>query len=124
MSLSAVFSATSCQRASIAFVTTDFWPSLPAQKTLRERASYSPCQNRKASLTIPPALTRQQPAHIPVHAAAAACSSSRPSRPAASRTTDHRRQPSPSDSTPHDHRYQIATTQSRSPIALVLDRLR
>jgi hypothetical protein len=26
-------------------------------------------------------------------------------RPAASRTTDHRRQPSPSESTPHDHRH-------------------
>src|ERR1700745_1554702 len=36
MSLSAVSSATSCRRASIAFVTTDFWPSLPARKTLRE----------------------------------------------------------------------------------------
>src|SRR5215831_4764626 len=42
----------------------------------------------------------------------------------ASRTTGPRRQPSPSESTPHDHRHSIPTPQSRSPIALVLDRLR
>jgi hypothetical protein len=64
-----------------------------------------PQDNRKTSPAIPAALTRQQPAHIPVHAAVAACASSRPSRPAASRTTGHRRQPSSSESTPHDHRH-------------------
>ena len=74
-------------------------------ENLGERASCLQCQNRKTSLIIPAALMRQKPAHIPVHAAAAACASSRPSRPAASRSTDLRRQPSPSESTPHDHRH-------------------
>src|ERR1700739_4644334 len=94
--LPAASSSTSCRRASIAFVTTDFWPSLPARKNLRERVSCSPYQNRKKSPAIPAALTRQKPVHILVHAAVAACASSRPSRPAASRTTGHRRQPSSS----------------------------
>jgi Putative transposase len=38
--------------------------------------------------------------------------------------TDHRRQPLPPESTPHDHRQSNPTTQRRSPLALVLDRLR
>src|SRR5262245_44008689 len=59
----------------------------------------------------------------PVHAAAAARSSSRPSRPAASRTTNHRRQPSPSGSIPHDRDYWIATPPPRSRLLLVLNRL-
>src|SRR5262245_54347851 len=59
----------------------------------------------------------------PVHAAAAARSSSRPSRPAASRTTNHRRQPSPSGSIPHDRDYWIATTPRRSRLLLVRNRL-
>src|SRR6266481_3916028 len=62
MNLSAVSSATSCQRASIAFVTTDFWPSLPAQKTLRERASRRH-QNRHLMITA--TRLRQRRADLP-----------------------------------------------------------
>src|SRR5439155_19337532 len=44
--------------------------------------------------------------------AAAACSSLRPSSAAPTRATEHRRQPPPSGSTPHDHDRCVATTSA------------
>jgi hypothetical protein len=75
-------------------------------------------------MLTPPIPTSRRPSRILVRAAAAAWSSSRPSRAAASRATNHQLQPVPSGSTRHDHDHWITTTQCRSRLSLVLNRLR
>jgi site-specific recombinase XerD len=126
MSSSAAFSATSCRKASTASATTACSPRVPVPTTSRGRANCSPCQSLKASLPMltPPIPTSRRPSRILVRAAAAAWSSSRPSRAAASRATHHQLQPVPSGSTRHDHDHWITTTQCRSRLSLVLNRLR
>src|SRR5436309_15796670 len=56
--------------------------------------------------------------------AAAAWSSLRPSSAAPTRATEHRRQPPPSGSTPHDHDRCVATTKCQPCLLLVSDQPR
>src|SRR6266480_1815111 len=69
-----------------------------------------------------PRLTMLRQTNAPV--AAAVWSSLRPSSAAPTRATEHRRQPPPSGSTPHDHDRCVATTKCQPCLLLVSDQPR
>src|SRR5713101_1463666 len=120
----------SCQRAFTASVTTACSPAQPAPTTSRVSAPCSRCRSSRSMPSRPPpqrlrqALSPNSRKHqsTPALAAAAACSSSRPScrgnspmlREALSTTPPrfHER----SGSTPHDDDLRATTPKSRSPV--------
>ena len=98
--------ALGCYRgASTASATMVCLPAAPAPKISPAPANCSPCRSRKLrrSMPAPPTITSRTCPHIPVRAAAAACSRSRPSRAAPHRIIAPQPQTEPSRSTHHDH---------------------
>src|SRR6266704_3450913 len=117
-------SSTCCPRASIASATTACSPARTAPRRSRKRASswvWPRLRPRKRSRSI-----RWRRSHSPslVRAVAAACSSSRPSRPAANHATIQPRLSSQSGSTPHEHGCHITHPHRQTRFSLVKPRPR
>src|SRR5437899_4000455 len=95
--------------------------SLPAPVVLTTSHAHASCWLQLHPRSKP-RLTMLRQTNAPV--AAAAWSSLRPSSAAPTRATEHRRQPPPSGSTPHDHDRCVATTKCQPCLLLVSDQPR
>src|SRR5207247_10732272 len=97
---------------------TDTWPAHSHLTTMHTHATCWLQLHPRSK----PRLTMLRQTNAPV--AAAAWSSLRPSSAAPTRVTEHRRQPPPSGSTPHDHDRCVATTKCQPCLLLVSDQPR
>src|SRR5882672_9463629 len=117
-------SSTRCPKASIASATTACSPARTAPRPSCERANSSEWQ-RLWPRRRPKSIQRWR-SHSPslAPAVAAACSSSRPSRPAASHATGQPCLSSPSGSTPHERGHDITHPHRQARSSLVTTRPR
>src|SRR5882757_3523881 len=117
-------SSTCCPKASIASATTACLPARTAPRRSRKRASswvWPRLRPKRRSKSIR-RRRRCSPSLAP--AVAAACSSSRPSRPAANHATIQPRLSSQSGSTPHEHGCHITHPHRQTRFSLVTTRPR